>query len=110
MAFTDEIGAPLTPKDSTPKGWEGGVELEGDSGTLTTGPISDPVVNWDELLLLWNLDPAHFEVVEPVTFKAWDGFAKETKADGTQEVVSRRLYSYKARIQRKTAAHVELDR
>lgn len=110
MSFTDEITAPAAPKDNTPKGWSGGVELTGDTGTLTTGPVDAPVTDWDELLRIWNLDPEHFEVVEPVTFKAWDGFAKETKADGTQEVVSKRLYSYKARIQRLTATGVELDR
>ena len=109
MSLIDEINAPVAGKDSTPKGWTGGVELTGDQGVLTTGPVDAPVTNWNELLLVWGLDPSHFEVVEPVTFKAWDGFAKETKVDGTQEIVSKRLYSYKARIQRLTAENLRLE-
>ena len=110
MSLFDELTQPVAGKNATPKGWTGGVELTGDAGVLTTGPVDAPVTNWDELLLIWGLDPAHFEVVEPVTFKAWDGFAKETKADGVQEIVSKRLYSYKARIQRLTVENLQLRR
>lgn len=80
----------------------GSLELAGDSGTLTTGVLDAPILDWGPILAIWGLNPEAFEVVEPVTLKAWDGFAKD--AEG--EMQSKRLYSYKARVQRKVA---ELD-
>lgn len=82
--------------ETAPKGWAAGVELNGDSGTITTGPVTSPVEDWDELLKIWGMDPEIFEVVEPVTFKAWDMGAK----DANGEIQSKRMFSYKARIQR----------
>lgn len=52
--------------------WEPGVEWLGDEGTLTTGAMeSDP--EWDNVLTLWGLDPAEFQIVEPVLFNSWGG-------------------------------------
>lgn len=96
---TDEDLFEFVP-ETTPKGWEAGLEVGADGGTVTSGPVDEEIRDWNDLLRVWNLSPDVFEVVEPVTFKAWDGFAKETNADGTQKVVSKRLYSYRARIQR----------
>lgn len=93
--------------DPTPKGWEAGVEMGLDGGTITSGPVESPITDWSDILRIWNLDPESFEVVEPATFKAWDGFAKETRADGTQEVVSKRLYSYKAQIRRRSPVAIK---
>lgn len=86
--------APLT----APKDWTAGVEVSGDSGTICSGPVEKPITDWDDLLKVWGLDPAQFEIVEPVTFKAWDTPAKNEE---TQEIITKRLFSYKARIQRK---------
>lgn len=80
-----------------PKGWEAGVELKGDTGTLCSGTVDAPVEDWDELLKLWNLDPETFEVVEPVTFKAWDMGIKNPAG----EIETKRLYSYKATVRRR---------
>lgn len=77
----------------------GSLEIAGDSGTLTTGTLDAPILDWGPILAIWGLDPGAFEVVEPVTLKAWDGYAKD--AEG--EITSKRLYSYKARVQRKRA-------
>lgn len=74
---------------------DGSLQLQGDSGTLTTGTIETPVTNWDEHLINWGLDPAVFEVIEPVTMKAWD------TSNG-------RRFSYRARIQKKKISQ-ELD-
>lgn len=79
-----------------PKGWAAGVETEGNTGVICSGPVSSPVEDWDELLKIWGMSPEVFEVVEPVTFKAWDMGAK----DANGEIKSQRMYSYKARIQK----------
>lgn len=84
---------------TTPRGWESGVEMGAEGGEVTTGPVDAPVGDWSEVLKLWNLDPALFEVLEPVTFKAWDMGIKNN--DG--EIVTKRMYSYKARIRRRAA-------
>lgn len=84
------------PYPESPKGWQAGVELEGNGGTICSGPTDKAVTDWDELLKVWGLDSDIFEVVEPVTFKAWDASAKDAKGD----IQSKRMYSYKARIQK----------
>ena len=90
-----------------PKGWEAGVELGVDQGTVTSGPVEAPITDWGDILKLWNLDPEHFEVVEPAQFKAWDGFAKEEDEDGTSRAVSKRLFSYKATIRRRSPHQIK---
>lgn len=82
--------------DSTPKGWAAGVEIKGDEGVISSGPVEEPITDWSKLLKIWGLDPETFEVIEPVTFKAWDMGAK----DANGEIQTKRMYSYKARIQR----------
>lgn len=79
-----------------PKGWTAGVEVSGSDGTICSGPLEAPVEDWNEVLRIWGLDPEVFEVLEPVTFKAWDMGVK----DNTGEIQTRRMYSYKARIQK----------
>lgn len=82
-----------------------------EGGTVTTGPTTESVVDEASILALWNLSPEHFEIVGTVSFKAWDGFAKEEKAETDpetgkevrkSEVVSKRLYSYKAQVRPKS--------
>lgn len=94
------------PKDKAPAGWEGGVELQnGERGWLCSGPTAEPVRDWDGLMELWGLDPREFEVVGDATFKAWNGYMKGSD----NEPVIIKLYSYKARVQRKTAIEPEVD-
>lgn len=97
------------PKDVTPEGWQAGAELKGDAGTVTTGPVTEPIKDWSQILLLWSLDPEHFAIKGAPTFKAWDGFAKEQSADGTSKIVSKRLFSYKAQVERVSADTRELE-
>lgn len=87
-----------------PKGWAAGVELEGNEGTICTGPVEAPVEDWNELLKIWKLSPEIFEVIEPVTFKAWDMGAKDANGD----IQVKRMYSYKARIQKIEQSEFEL--
>lgn len=88
-----------------PKGWAAGVELQGDTGVISSGPVTEPVTDWSELLKIWGLDPEIFEVIEPVTFKAWDMGAK----DANGEIQSKRMYSYKARIQKVSDSERDLN-
>jgi hypothetical protein len=80
----------------TPKGWAAGVEVTGDKGIITTGPVTEPVEDWSDTLKIWGLDPEKFEVVGPLTFKAWDMGAKDSEGN----LQSKRMFSFKARIQR----------
>lgn len=73
-----------------PKGWEPGVVWDGTKGTVTTKPVPAPPDNWDDLLKVWDLDPAVYEVVEPVQFRAWDAAIGEGNVQ--------RMYYYRATI------------
>lgn len=85
---------PLTgPKH--PSGWEPGVAWDGESGTLTTQPLDSQPNDWSELLAVWDLDPAVFEVIEPVQYRAWDA--------PNPEGGLRRLFYYRAAIRRRVS-------
>jgi hypothetical protein len=68
----------------------GSISLTGDSGVIKTGQVKDPITDWTDTIKLWGLDPELFEVIQPVTMKAW-GKPGEFR------------YSYAARIQKKEA-------
>ena len=82
---------------SHPKGWEPGVQWDGNKGTLTTEPV-DVTPDWDALLQVWGLDPLHYEIDGTPQFRAWDGIVKNK--DGYSE--TKRLYYYKATIRRRS--------
>lgn len=88
-------------KAEHPKGWEPGLVWEGTKGTLTTAPLDSKPGNWDELLRVWDLDPAKYEVVEPVQYRAWD-----TNMGGGEV---QRMYYYRATVRsRQQAEAVDL--
>lgn len=64
------------------------LSLTGDSGVIKTGTVDQPITDWTDTIKLWGLDPEVFEVIQPVTMKAW-GKPGEFR------------YSYAARIQKK---------
>lgn len=66
----------------------GSISLTGDSGVIKTGTVDQPITDWTDTIKLWGLDPEVFEVIQPVTMKAW-GKPGEFR------------YSYAARIQKK---------
>lgn len=84
-----------------PSGWEPGVAWDGDSGTLTSQPLDSEPSDWSELLAVWDLDPAVFEVIEPVQFRAWDAPDPEGGL--------RRLYYYKAAIRRRVESRESVE-
>ena len=73
-------------------GWEAGIRYEANGITINTGPLEEKPHNWDELLKVWNLDPATHEVIEPVQYRAWDA----PIAGGTH-----RLYYYRASVRQR---------
>lgn len=77
-----------------PKGWEPGVQWSGESGVLSTGPVTKAPSpgDWLDLLAVWDLDPAVYEVDPDYNpeFRAWDANVGEGNIQ--------RFYYYKARI------------
>lgn len=83
------VNPPVTP----PKGWEAKVELDGDSGEVTTTPQTDDTISdFSEILVGFGINPDEFEIVGSVRLSKWQIF------DGTWRT------SYKFSIQRKTSA------
>jgi len=76
--------------------WAPGVEWLGSEGTITTDTVTgDP--RWEDILRTWDLDPAEYQIVEPVLFNSWGG------EDGTNN------RQFKAKVIRRVAAPVDLD-
>ena len=68
----NEIEQSRRPKRQHAEGWEPGVVWNGNEGTITTSGMSaENAPDWDTVLRVWGLDPAHFDVVEPVLFNVW---------------------------------------
>jgi hypothetical protein len=74
----------------------GSLALTGNSGVIKTGAVAEPITDWTETLKLWGLDPEVFEVIQPVTMKAW----------GTP---GNFRYSYAARIQKKAETETPIE-
>lgn len=89
------------PTVKHPSGWEPGVAWDGVSGTLTTQPMDAPPRDWSELLAVWDLDPAEYEVIEPVQYRAWDA--------GIGEGNVQRLYYYRANVRRRRLGQSSID-
>lgn len=75
---------------------DGSISLTGDSGVIKTGMVTEPITDWTNTLQVWGLDPEVFEVVQPVTMKAW---GKEGQF----------RYSYAARIQKKAETEKPIE-
>lgn len=82
-----------------PKGWEPGVVWHGDNGEITTGSLSNPPTDWDDVLTSRGLDPKKFEVVDnKMRWCSWDGWSK----DPSGETVPAICYSFKAELRPRT--------
>lgn len=106
MSLDDDLDSLINPGPTStyqpavakpPAGWQPGVAWDGDSGTLTTSPMDAPPRDWAELLAVWDMDPADYEVIEPVQYRAWDA--------GVGEGNVQRLYYYRANIRRRRPQH-----
>lgn len=88
----DQIYPDSVPDTAEP----GSIQLTGDSGVIKTGTVTEPISDWTDTLKVWGLDPDVFEVIQPVTMKAW-GKPGEFR------------YSYAARIQKKAEVVPDIE-
>lgn len=95
LAELADAASTVAQAKGAPAGWEPGVQWDGHAGTLTTEPLRSAPEDWADLLAVWDLDPAQYEVVEPVQYRAWDA------AIGNGNV--QRMYYYRAAIRRRRA-------
>lgn len=88
-----------------PRGWEPGIAWGGVEGTVVSEPteVRDP--EWDRILQHFQFDPEHFEVVEPIEVRSWEGFIKTD--DGKIEKTT--LWYHKAKIVRRFDDAVRAD-
>lgn len=89
-----ETVAPLLgvvkPPATPPKGWEASLELEGDTGKVTSTPQTDgKISDFSSLLLEFDIDPEEFEVVGNARISKWQSMSGDW------------LTSYKFEIQKK---------
>lgn len=105
MSLADDLAAVPTAgqvdKVKHPPGWEPGLVMSGEVGTLTTAPVPDRNPRWSALLAVWDLDPEVYEVVEPVQYRAWDAAIGNGK--------TRRMYYYKASVRRRPQHRADVD-
>lgn len=92
--------APTPPAIQHPKGWEPGVVLEGNRGTISSGP-TERNPDWDEVLRRFGFDPKLFEIVEPVNVRTWDA------AIGEGQV--RQMWYHRANIVRRRSHEDHVD-
>lgn len=82
--------APLLGVVKPPKGWEPKLELDGDSGSVTSTPqTNDKLSDFSSILEEFNIDPEEFEVLGTARISKWQS------ANGTW------LTAYKFEIQKK---------
>ena len=80
------VNPPVTP----PKGWEAKVELDGDSGEVTTTPQTDDTISdFSEILIGFGIDPEEFEIDGKVRLSKWQVYDNSWRT------------SYKFQIRRK---------
>jgi len=77
-------------------------EISGDSVEISTGVVTEPIINWDSILVSFGLDPEVFEVLDDkVRMSKWQ--SSKRLENGDRDLIW--LYSYKATfIKRKVPA------
>ena len=74
------------------------VNVSEDGGDIQTGPLNEPITNWDFILKGFGLDPSVFEVDrDTVRMSKWQ--QSKRLENGQRDLVW--LYSYKAQIRRR---------
>lgn len=96
------VNPPAEPV-TTPKGWEPRVEIDGDSGEVTTTPQkSDKITDFSQILEEFGIDPEEFEVDGPARISKWQMFNKRLKNDEGEVVGGYEwLTAYKFKIIKK---------
>lgn len=83
---------PLLGVVKPPKGWEARVELDGETGSVTTTPQTNgKITDFTSILEEFGIDPEEYEVVGTARISKWQSFSGEW------------LTSYKFEIQKKVS-------
>lgn len=77
----------------TPASLKPGIDWDGEEVQVTSEVYTEPVRDWDELLIELGYDPELHEIIEPVKISCWDTPAGEGEI--------KRLFSYKVGIRAK---------
>lgn len=73
-------------------------ELQQDSVEINTGTLTEPITDWDSILLSFGLDPEHFSILDDkVRMSKWQ--SSKRLENGDRDVIF--LYSYRATFIRK---------
>lgn len=89
--------APLLGVVKPPKGWEAKLELDGDTGSVTSTPQTDGMLSdYSGILTEFNIDPEEFEVIGSARISKWQSAGGDW------------LTSYKFEIQKKSSGE-EVD-
>jgi hypothetical protein len=95
-SLTPLVGV-VNPPATPPKGWEPSLELEGDTGKVTSTPQTDgKISDFSSLLTDFGFDPEEFEVIGTARISKWQSAGGDW------------LTSYKFEIQKKTSGE-EVD-
>jgi hypothetical protein len=87
----------VNPPVSPPKGWEPRVEIDGDSGEVTTTPqTNDKITDFANILAEFGIDPEEFEIEGNVRLSKWQVYDETWRT------------SYKFHIVRKNPASFDL--
>jgi hypothetical protein len=82
----------VKPPATPPKGWEAKLELDGDTGSVTSTPQTDgKLSDFTSILEEFNIDPEEFEVIGSAKISKWQSMSGDW------------LTSYKFEIQKKTS-------
>jgi len=93
----DSEGPIISSYAKAPKGWEARVDLDGDTGEVTTTPQkSDKLTDFSQILEEFNIDSEEFEIEGPARLSKWQTF------DGEY------LTAYKFRIRKKSENSFDL--
>jgi hypothetical protein len=100
---------PPTPRNAKvehPKGFEPGYVWDGNTGTVTTGPLTERPTTWDAYLIDAGMNPADVEVIEPVNVRGWDALqANIDPVTGLRVSSVVRMHYYRLNVRRLTSTN-----
>lgn len=85
------VNPPIIP----PKGWEAKVEIDGDSGEVTTTPqTNDKITDFSNILEEFGIDPEEFEIEGNVRLSKWQVYDESWRTSYKFSIVRRNPASF----------------
>lgn len=85
----------VNPVVSPPKGWEPKVEIDGDSGEVTTTPqTNDKITDFSQILEEFGIDPEEFEIEGNVRLSKWQVYDESWRTSYKFHIVRRNPASF----------------